>query len=127
MAAASVDKVAVVTGGASGIGLAIAERLAGDGAKVAVFDLNAAEYYFAPDLLTAQPGTITINLTNIGPDRPHAFNLRDGDGNDIFTSDRAQPGDVLTLQLTLDAGFYQYYCPVTGHADRGEVGLLFVA
>jgi NAD(P)-dependent dehydrogenase (short-subunit alcohol dehydrogenase family) len=33
-------KVAVVTGGASGIGLAISRRLARDGAKVAIFDLN---------------------------------------------------------------------------------------
>jgi NAD(P)-dependent dehydrogenase (short-subunit alcohol dehydrogenase family) len=34
------EKVAVVTGGASGIGLGIAGRLARDGAKVAIFDLN---------------------------------------------------------------------------------------
>jgi 2-hydroxycyclohexanecarboxyl-CoA dehydrogenase len=33
-------RVAIVTGGASGIGLAIAERLAGDGAAVAIFDLD---------------------------------------------------------------------------------------
>lgn len=32
--------VAIVTGGASGIGAAIAQRLAGQGAQVAVFDLN---------------------------------------------------------------------------------------
>src|SRR4051812_35108790 len=31
---------AIVTGGASGIGLAISERLARDGAKVSVFDLD---------------------------------------------------------------------------------------
>jgi 2-hydroxycyclohexanecarboxyl-CoA dehydrogenase len=37
-----IDKIAIVTGGASGIGLAIAERLARDGAKVAIFDLDAA-------------------------------------------------------------------------------------
>src|SRR4051794_31427636 len=37
---------AIVTGGASGIGLAISERLADDGAKVAIFDVDvdAAEH-----------------------------------------------------------------------------------
>jgi NAD(P)-dependent dehydrogenase (short-subunit alcohol dehydrogenase family) len=34
------DKVAVVTGGASGLGEATVERYAADGAKVAIFDLN---------------------------------------------------------------------------------------
>lgn len=34
------DKVAIVTGGASGIGYAIVERLVGAGAKVAIADLN---------------------------------------------------------------------------------------
>ncbi len=36
----SEPRVAVITGGASGIGLAISERLATDGAAVAIFDLN---------------------------------------------------------------------------------------
>ncbi len=40
MAGRFADKVAVVTGGASGIGLATARRLASEGAKVAVADLH---------------------------------------------------------------------------------------
>ena len=35
------DKVAIVTGGAGGIGVAICERLAGEGARVVVTDVNA--------------------------------------------------------------------------------------
>ena len=36
------ERAAIVTGGASGIGLAISERLAADGNAVAIFDLNGA-------------------------------------------------------------------------------------
>ncbi|MGZ4694792.1 MAG: SDR family NAD(P)-dependent oxidoreductase, partial [Acidimicrobiales bacterium] len=34
------ERVAIVTGGASGIGLGIVQRMAHDGAKVAVLDLD---------------------------------------------------------------------------------------
>ena len=43
-------RVAIVTGGASGIGLAIAERLAADGNTVAVFDRNADERGYVVDV-----------------------------------------------------------------------------
>ena len=52
----TIDKVAIVTGGASGIGLAIAERLAHDGAAVAVLDLNGADAEAAAAKIRAAGG-----------------------------------------------------------------------
>src|SRR5215203_3932285 len=44
------DKVAVVTGAAQGIGRAVAERYAAEGAKVALVDVNDAGARVAEDL-----------------------------------------------------------------------------
>jgi NAD(P)-dependent dehydrogenase (short-subunit alcohol dehydrogenase family) len=51
------EKVAIVTGGASGIGLGIVERLARDGAKVAVLDLNLDDAEAAASKIRASGGT----------------------------------------------------------------------
>jgi 2-hydroxycyclohexanecarboxyl-CoA dehydrogenase len=50
--------VAVVTGGASGIGLAIATRLASDGAEVAIFDIDGDAAEDAAGKLLASPGQV---------------------------------------------------------------------
>lgn len=44
-------RVAIVTGGASGIGRAVAERLTADGCRVAVVDLNAAQAGIVADAI----------------------------------------------------------------------------
>ena len=51
------DRVALVTGGAQGIGAAIAHRLAAGGARVAVLDLNEAAAQATADGITAAGGT----------------------------------------------------------------------
>ncbi|SHG64337.1 3-oxoacyl-[acyl-carrier protein] reductase [Jatrophihabitans endophyticus] len=51
------DRVALVTGGAQGIGAGIAARLAADGAKVAVLDLNQAAAQATVDQITGIGGT----------------------------------------------------------------------
>ena len=51
------DRVALVTGGAQGIGAGIAARLAGDGAKVGVLDLNLDAAQATVDEIKAGGGT----------------------------------------------------------------------
>ncbi len=56
-------KTAIVTGAARGIGLAIASRLAGDGARVAVLDLDAQEAQIAASKIGAGAMAIAADVT----------------------------------------------------------------
>lgn len=56
-------KSAVVTGGASGIGAAIAVRLAGEGARVSIWDHDAAALAVARGLLARGHGVV-VNVTD---------------------------------------------------------------
>jgi NAD(P)-dependent dehydrogenase (short-subunit alcohol dehydrogenase family) len=61
------DRIAVVTGGASGIGLAIAERLAADGLAVAIFDRDGAAAENAAAKIEAAGGAAmaaTVDVTD---------------------------------------------------------------
>ncbi|GAA4228243.1 acetoin reductase [Sagittula sp. NFXS13] len=60
-------KTALITGGARGIGLGIAQRLASDGAAIALVDLNADQLADAASQLTANGAkviTLTADVTN---------------------------------------------------------------
>jgi NAD(P)-dependent dehydrogenase (short-subunit alcohol dehydrogenase family) len=56
------DKVAVVTGGASGIGLATTRRLVAEGGRVVVADLDAAALASVADDLGAAVATVTCDV-----------------------------------------------------------------
>jgi NAD(P)-dependent dehydrogenase (short-subunit alcohol dehydrogenase family) len=63
----SEPRTAIVTGGGSGIGVAICKRLAIDGAAVAVFDRNGASAAVTADEITAAGGTaiaVTVDVTD---------------------------------------------------------------
>src|SRR6266480_977311 len=55
------NNVAVVTGAARGIGLAIAERLARDGARLVVADMDEAELYNATKRLGKEFGSEVVS------------------------------------------------------------------
>lgn len=61
------ERTAVVTGGASGIGRAISQRLASDGHQVAVFDLNGEAAAAAAEKISASGAramAVTVDVTD---------------------------------------------------------------
>ena len=61
------ERTAIVTGGGSGIGLAIAERLATDGLAVAIFDRDGTAAEAAAAKIGAAGGTaagMTVDVTD---------------------------------------------------------------
>ncbi len=57
-------RVAVVTGGAQGIGLAVARRLAASGARVSLWDMNAELLEGAVAELGEAASAVTVNITD---------------------------------------------------------------
>ena len=63
----SSGRIAIVTGGGSGIGLAVSERLAAEGAAVAVFDRDGSSAEEAAAKIAASGGTaigLTVDVTD---------------------------------------------------------------
>ena len=60
------DKVAIVTGGASGIGAATAREFLREGANVVVMDLNPANYDALTDSLDQNSGTLQSVVGDVG-------------------------------------------------------------
>ena len=57
-------QAAVITGGAKGIGLAIAQRLIADGASVSLWDLDSERLVKAAETLTGKVQTQTLDITD---------------------------------------------------------------
>lgn len=64
------NKVAVVAGGASGLGRATAEMVINQGGKVALFDLNQDLVAQTAKELSHNASGFTVNVTEENPSRP---------------------------------------------------------
>ncbi|MBV8578247.1 MAG: SDR family oxidoreductase [Acetobacteraceae bacterium] len=67
---------AVITGGASGIGLGIATRLAREGAKISVWDRDAQALTKLADQFAQPPHTVALDITDAGAVQEAADNTQ---------------------------------------------------
>ena len=99
------------------------ETAAGDDA-IETIEVSATEFAFDPSEITLDAaGTYRFVLTNDGG-APHALEI-EGNGVEAQT-DTIDGGDTAELEVTLDDGEYEIYCPVGNHADEGMVGRIVV-
>jgi plastocyanin len=68
-----------------------------------------------PDSLPAGPTTFTV--TNVGT-IDHSFEI-EGQGIEQELEHHLKPGESMTLQVDLEPGKYEVYCPVDGHKEQG--------
>lgn len=123
--------VAVITGGANGIGLAVAKRLAGLGMKVAVADVDATQLELAATALGGSAITVETDVssresvaalaerveTELGPVSLLMNNAAIGGGGDIL-SDPAGWDRLLSVNLHGVIHGLQQFLPAMVASDR---------
>ena len=104
-------QVAVVTGGASGIGLGVAKRLASEGAKVILFDIDAAQLAAAQtDLKSAdlKVETAVVDVTNEEQVSSTLAQIVAQHGRlDVMVNSAGIPGKTATKILDYDLATFQ--------------------
>ena len=105
-------KTAIVTGGAAGIGAAIAERFKAEGARVVVFDLNSEPRvditdYAAVQKAVAAAGPVDILVNNAGWDMFKPF----------LKSDPAFWQKIISINLL--GAMNLLHCVLPGMVERG--------
>ena len=108
---------ALLAGGCGSDDESAGDTTAGGGETV---ELTASEYKFDPaDPSVDAAGKVTFRVTNDG-EETHALEV-EGNGVEEETEEIA-PGESATLTVDLDAGEYEFYCPIDGHRDKGMEG-----
>ncbi|MEO8397698.1 MAG: SDR family NAD(P)-dependent oxidoreductase [Chloroflexota bacterium] len=105
------EQVAVVTGGASGIGLGVAKRLASEGAQVVLFDIDAANLAAAQAALKAENlnvETAVVDVTNEEQVSSTLAQIVAQHGRlDVMVNSAGIPGKTATKILDYDLATFQ--------------------
>ena len=133
------DRVAVITGGASGIGLAVATQIASEGGRVALWDLNAGKLKTAQ----SQSGASFVHVVDVtdasSVDAAHAATVETLGPVDILVTSAGvigpfQPVSDLSYEIwrsvcavNLDGTFLSCKAVVPAMRDRGYGRIATVA
>jgi plastocyanin len=124
---ASVMVVLSLLIGCAGRGGGGADEAPDSGAKdsvVKTIRIEETEFRLQPAEITLdKPGTYIFEAVNSG-DTVHALEV-EGEGIEEETEE-IQPGQNAKLEVELEAGTYELYCPVGGHKEEGMEGTLTV-
>ena len=93
----------------------------GGGETLAV---SETDFAIDPQDPTVSAGTVTFEVSNDGQST-HNLEIEGNGVEEELESDLA-PGDSGELTLDLEAGTYEWYCPIDGHKDQGMEGELTV-
>ena len=97
------DRVAIVTGGASGIGEATAKRIAAEGGQVALFDLNAERLRSVAEQIEGQVMTALVDVSDEAQVRDAMQNVADTFGRlDIMVNCAGIVGPTNTTIIDFD-------------------------
>ena len=77
-----------------------------------------------PPTSKAKAGKVTFHIVNNGK-QTHSFVFNNG-GKEIPIDGDLAPGESATLTVDVTSGFYEYYCPLDHHQDKGMQGQLEV-
>ncbi|WP_234733130.1 SDR family NAD(P)-dependent oxidoreductase [Tellurirhabdus bombi] len=100
-------KTAIITGGASGIGLAISETFARAGATVHILELNAELAQMAADRLTAEGATVLVHGVDVSKQAQviETINSITSQGRVHILVNNAGIAHVGTVETTTEADF----------------------